>query len=192
MYRPLIDDASRRALRYLESLADRPVGPDPEGVKQLAAWDTPLPQGPTDPHEVLRLLDEVGSPATMAMAGPRFFGFVIGGALPVTVAANWLATAWDQNTGLWRSTPGTSTLEEVSLRWMVELFGLPPETGGAFVTGATVANMSALAAGRHAVLERVGWNVEAKGLFGAPPITVVVGEEAHPTLIKSLGVLGLG
>src|SRR5437867_693384 len=188
----LFDDAARRAKAYLASLATRPVGPRPEAIAALSRWDEPLPEHPSDPAESLRLLDEVGSPATMAMAGPRFFGFVIGGALPVTVATNWLATAWDQNTGLWLSTPGTSTLEEVALRWMVELFGLPAGTGGAFVTGATVANMAALAAARHDVLHRAGWNVEARGLFGAPPVTVVVGAEVHPTVLKSLGVLGLG
>ncbi len=188
----LLRDAAARSLRYLESLATRPVAPRPDGIAGIERFDEPLPDEPRDPAETLRLLDEVGSPATMAMAGPRFFGFVIGSALPVTVATNWLSTAWDQNTGLWVSTPGTSTIEEVALRWLVELFGLPPETGGAFVTGATVANMAALAAARHDVLHRAGWNVEAKGLFGAPPITVVVGAEVHPTVPKSLGVIGLG
>ena len=138
------------------------------------------------------MMDEIGSPATMAMAGPRFFGFVIGGSLPVTLAANWLASAWDQNSALYNVTPATARLEQVALRWLIELFGLPENCSGAFVTGATVANFTALAAARHAVLERAGWNVEADGLFGAPPITVVIGQEAHPTLIKSLGLLGLG
>jgi glutamate/tyrosine decarboxylase-like PLP-dependent enzyme len=138
------------------------------------------------------MLDRIVTPATMAMAGPRFFGFVIGGALPSTVAANWLATAWDQNTGLYEVTPGVSQLEQVALRWMAELFGLPPSCAGAFVTGATMANFTALAAARHHVLKQVGWNVEAQGLFGAPPITVIVSAEVHPTLIKSLGLLGLG
>jgi len=128
----------------------------------------------------------------MAMAGPRFFGFVIGGSLPVTVAANWLAGAWDQNSGLFTPTPATAQLEQVALHWLLDLFKLSPDCGGAFVTGATMANFSALAAARHALLKRAGWNVEADGLFGAPPITVVVGEEAHPTLFKSLGLLGLG
>jgi glutamate/tyrosine decarboxylase-like PLP-dependent enzyme len=188
----LLRDAAARSLRYIESLATRPVAPRPEGIAGLARFDEPLPDGPREPLETLRLLDEVGTPATMAMAGPRFFGFVIGGALPVTVATNWLATAWDQNTGLWATTPGTSTLEEIALGWMVDLFGLPAGTGGAFVSGATVANMCALAAARHDVLQRVGWHVEGQGLFGAPPITVVVGGEVHPTVRKSLGVLGLG
>jgi glutamate/tyrosine decarboxylase-like PLP-dependent enzyme len=141
---------------------------------------------------VLELLDEVCSPATMAMAGARFYGFVIGGALPVTLAANWLAGAWDQNTGLYTPTPATSRLEQVALGWLLDLFRLPPECAGAFVTGATMANFSALAAARHWVLQSAGWNVEADGLFGAPSITVVVGAEAHPTLFKSLGLLGLG
>src|SRR5436190_7137 len=128
----------------------------------------------------------------MAMVGPRFFGFVIGGSLPVTLAANWLAGAWDQNTGLFTPTPATATLEQVALNWLLDLFKLPTNCGGAFVTGATMANFTALAAARHTLLARAGWNVEADGLFGAPPITVVVGSEAHPTLFKALGLLGLG
>ena len=128
----------------------------------------------------------------MAMAGPRFFGFVIGGALPVALAANWLARPGTRTPAMYNITPATARLEQTALRWLLELLDLPRESGGAFVTGATVANFVALAAARHAVLARVGWKVEADGLFGAPPITVVVGEEAHPTLIKSLGMLGLG
>jgi glutamate/tyrosine decarboxylase-like PLP-dependent enzyme len=117
---------------------------------------------------------------------------VIGGALPATLAANWLAGAWDQNTALSKITPGVATLEDVALRWLVDVLQLPAGTEGAFVTGATMANFTALAAARHRVLARTGWSVEADGLFGAPPITVVVGDEAHPTLIKALGLLGLG
>jgi glutamate/tyrosine decarboxylase-like PLP-dependent enzyme len=127
----------------------------------------------------------------MAMAY-RFFGFVIGGSLPVALAANWLAGAWDQNSAFFNATPATAALEKVALSWLLEIFGLPSSSAGAFVTGTTVAHITALAAARHAVLERAGWNVEADGLFGAPPITVVVGEEAHPTLFKALGVIGLG
>lgn len=188
----LLRDAAERAIRYLDGIQTRAVGPRPEGVAGLARFQEPLPDDPTDPLETIRRLDEIGSPATMGMAGPRFFGFVIGGALPVTVATNWLASAWDQNTGLWLATPATSALEEVSLRWLVDLFGLPEGTGGGFVTGATVANFTSLAAARSAVLARAGWDVEANGLYGAPVITVVIGAEAHPTLIKSLGLLGLG
>ncbi len=188
----LLRDAAERAIRYLGGLDDRPVRPDPASIPELARLAGPLPEGPGDAAEALRLLDDVGSPATMAMAGARFFGFVIGAALPATVAAQWLASAWDQNTGLWEPTPATSTLEAIAMRWLVELLGLPPGTDGGFVTGATMANFSALAAARHEVLTAAGWDIEGRGLFGAPEITVVVGAEAHPTLFKSLGLLGLG
>lgn len=190
--RELLEQTAQRAISYLENLGDRSVAPSAEAVAKLAALDQPLNEQPTAPEEVVNSLDEICSAATTAMAGPRFFGFVIGGALPVTLAANWLAGAWDQNTGLYTPTPGTSQLEQVALNWLLDLFDLPRESGGAFVTGATMANFSALAAARHALLQREGWNVEADGLFGAPVITVVVGEEAHPTLFKSLGLLGLG
>jgi len=188
----LLEDAARRASRYLESLAERPVAPGRDAVNRLSALEVALPAGPTDPARVLAELDQLVSPATMAMAGPRFFGFVIGGALPATLAASWLASTWDQNTAYAKITPGVSMLEEVALGWLVDFLGLPGSTQGSFVTGATLANFTALAAARHEVLARVGWNVEADGLFGAPPITVVIGEEAHPTLLKSLGMLGLG
>ncbi len=188
----LLTDAALRAVGYLENLDSRRVAPTPEAVANLRVLDEPLPHDPVEPEAVLKLLDEIGSPATMVMAGPRFFGFVIGGALPVTLAANWLAGAWDQNSALYSPTPGTAFIEQVALRWLVELFEFPAGTGGAFVTGATMANFTALAAARHAVLEKAGWNVEAEGLIGAPPITVIVGEEAHATLFKSLGLLGLG
>ncbi len=188
----LLQSAARRSAAYLAGLDQRSVAPSSEAVAALSRFHTPMPDVGAEPERVLALLDEVGSPATMAMAGPRFFGFVIGGSLPTALAAHWLATAWDQNTGLFRVTPGTATLETVALGWLLELLRLPSDCGGAFVTGATVANFVGLAAARHAVLRQVGWDVEADGLFGAPPITVVVGEEAHPTLLKSLGLLGLG
>jgi len=190
--KPVLTDASQRAIRYLEGLAERPVAPSPSAVAALSAFDEPLPESASDPADTIRLLDEVGSPATMAMAGPRFFGFVIGGSLPVSLAANWLAGAWDQNSALYRATPGTACLEGVALRWLLDVLRLPAGCGGAFVTGATVANFCALAAARHAVLGRAGWNVEADGLFGAPPVTVVVGAETHPSVSKALGLLGLG
>ena len=188
----ILADASLRAIRYLQGLDARSVAPTPAAVARLPAFNAPLPAKATDGTETLRLLDEIGSPATMAMAGPRFFGFVIGGSLPVTLAANWLAGAWDQNSAYYRATPGTAYLEQVALRWLLDVLQLPPECGGAFVTGATVANLCALAAARHAVLKTAGWNVEAQGLFGAPAITVLVGAEVHPSVTKSLGVLGLG
>jgi glutamate/tyrosine decarboxylase-like PLP-dependent enzyme len=190
--RNLLTDSAERAITYLESLQDRSVAPGPEAIVALADLDTPFPDSPSDPAAVLQILDEYGSPATMGIAGPRFFGFVIGGSLPVALAANWLAGAWDQNNGIARVTPGTAVLEQIALSWLLEIFDLPSGCAGAFVTGTTVAHITSLAAARHAVLEQVGWNVEADGLIGAPPITVVVGEEAHPTLFKALGVVGLG
>ncbi len=126
------------------------------------------------------------------MTGPRFFGFVIGGSLPVTVASNWLSAAWDQNVGMHEVTPATATLERVAMSWMIDLFGLPADSAASFVTGATVANFTALAAARNRVYANVGWDVEADGLVGAPPVTILIGEEAHPTVFKSLGMLGFG
>ena len=190
--RQLLSETLERSHQYLESLPSRPVSPRPDGVAGLRALDVPLQQDPIDPAEVIRELDEVVTPATMAMAGPRFFGFVIGGTLPAALAAHWLSSAWDQNTGLYNSTPGTSHLEQVALKWMLELLDLPRESAGAFVTGTTVAHITALAAARHAVLRKVGWDVEANGLFSAPEITVITGAEAHPTLYKALGVVGFG
>jgi glutamate/tyrosine decarboxylase-like PLP-dependent enzyme len=188
--RSLLENAAQRAIRYLEDVQERAVAP--AGIAALSELDSALPVVPTAPEHVIELLDRFVSPATMGMAGPRFFGFVFGGALPVTVAANWLGGAWDQNTGLFFSTPGVSRLEEIALKWMIELFGFPPETGAGFVTGATMANLSGLAAARNRLYQRAGWNVEADGLIGAPPLSVIAGEEAHPTLLKSLGLLGLG
>jgi glutamate/tyrosine decarboxylase-like PLP-dependent enzyme len=190
--RNLLEDSARRAIAYLEGLGARKVAPSPEAIGNLAALDEPMGEQPCPPHSVISMLDEVCSPASMAMAGPRFFGFVIGGSLPVTVAASWLAAAWDQNAAFYSVTPAVARIEQVALSWLLDILRLPPESGGGFVTGATMANFTALAAARHAVLARAGWNVEADGLFGAPPITVIVGEEAHSTLFKSLGLLGLG
>jgi glutamate/tyrosine decarboxylase-like PLP-dependent enzyme len=190
--RDILSQASERAIRYLEELQTRGVAPSAAALEGLRRLDEPLPADASDPAVTLRLLDEVGSPATMGMAGPRFFGFVIGGSVPAALAASWLAVAWDQNSVLFNSSPAAAYLEQVALRWLLEVLHLPAECGGAFVTGATVANQCALAAARHAVLGRVGWNVEADGLFGAPPMTVIVGAEVHPSLTKALGVLGLG
>jgi glutamate/tyrosine decarboxylase-like PLP-dependent enzyme len=188
----LLKAAAVRAVHYLETLDERGVAPAPAAIQGLARFDETLPDGPSDPAATLTLLDEAGSPATMATTGGRFFGWVTGGSLPATVAANWLAAAWDQNTAGWPGSPATATIEEVALRWLVELLGLPEGTGAGFVTGATMANFSCLAAARHAVLQRAGWDIAADGLFGAPPITVVVGDEVHVAVLKALSLLGLG
>ncbi len=188
----LLNGAAKRAARYLAELDERAVAPSAEVVARLAALGGAWPEVGEDPGAVLALLDEVGSPGTVASAGGRYFGFVTGGTLPAALAANWLAGAWDQNSGLRAMSPTASALEEIAIRWLIEALGLPPGCGAGFVTGATMANFTALAAARHAVLARVGWDVENDGLFGAPPITVVVSEETHVTLHKALGMLGLG
>jgi glutamate/tyrosine decarboxylase-like PLP-dependent enzyme len=177
---------------YLEGVDARGVAPKPEAVAALSALRGPLPPGPTSAEAVLHLLDAYGSPATVAKNNGRFFGFVNGGCLPTALAASWLVSAWDQNAAFYVQSPTAIVLEEIALEWVRQLLGLPEGTGGAVVTGATMANFTALAAARHALLERAGWDVEGDGLFGAPPITVVVGEEAHASVTKALGLLGLG
>jgi glutamate/tyrosine decarboxylase-like PLP-dependent enzyme len=190
--RNLLQSAAQRSARYLEDIQERRVRPPDEGIRGLDQFREPLPESGADPEEVLSILDDFGSPATMGCAGPRFFGFVIGGALPAAVAANWMASAWDQCASRFTSSPVSMVLEEVSVEWLTDILGLPQGCGAGFVTGGTMANFTALAAARHAVLERVGWDVERDGLFDAPKIEVVVGGEVHPSLSKALGMLGLG
>lgn len=188
----VLQEASARAIAYLQSVRERPIAASSAAVRRLDELNHPLPPQGLDAVEVLRRLDEIGSPATVATAGGRYFGLVIGGALPATVAANWLATAWDQNACFRWTSPIAATLEDVSLQWLGELFGLPQDIGGAFVSGASMATFSALAAARHALLARQGWDVEARGLYGAPEIQVVVSDEVHVTVLKALSLLGLG
>jgi glutamate/tyrosine decarboxylase-like PLP-dependent enzyme len=191
--RELLLEAASRAVRYLEALPQREVGAQPGAVERLAkALDVPLPDQPSPPGEVLAFLDAQGSPATVASAGGRYFGFVTGGALPVTVAAQYLAAGWDQNCFSFVSSPAIACFEEAALRWLKEALGLPPSAEGALVTGATMANFTCLAAARNWVLQRHGWDVDRQGLFEAPPLTVVLGEEAHATIYKVLSMLGLG
>jgi glutamate/tyrosine decarboxylase-like PLP-dependent enzyme len=188
----LLRDAAERAIRYHENLDARGVAPSTEALNNLEQLREALPQESAAPESVLALLDNIGSPATVATTGGRFFGFVTGGSVPAALAANWLSGAWDQNAFSFASSPVAVTLEEVALGWLVDILALPGGCGGAFVTGATMANFTALAAARSAVLNQFGWDVEADGLFNAPEVQVVVGAEAHPTLLKALGMLGLG
>ena len=188
----LLADAALRAREYVESVDRRPVAPTPAALAALEMLDEPLPEDPTDPRATLALLDEVGSPATMASTGPRYFGFVTGGTMPIALASAWLGSAWDQNAALPVMSPVAARLHETTRRWLVDLLQLPASTAAAFVTGATMANATALAAARDQLLARQGWDVHAHGLFGAPPLTVVAGEKAHSTLIKALGLIGLG
>ena len=188
----LLAEASKRARRYLRSIAERPVAPGPEALRALDGLAFPLPKEGLDPSLVLEMLDDLGSPATVASAGPRYFGFVIGGAWPVAVAASWLLAAWDQNAALSVMSPVSARLDEVALDWVRQLLGLPDGTAGAFVSGATMANATCLAAARDAVLARAGWDAAAQGLVGSPPVQVIVGDEVHTTVPKALGLVGLG
>jgi glutamate/tyrosine decarboxylase-like PLP-dependent enzyme len=188
----LLRDAAARAIQYTRQVATRRVWPPAAAVHALDRLDEALPTTRQDDAAVLALLDEVASPATVATSGGRFFGFVIGGSLPATLAANWLAGAWDQNAGGVIQSPAAARLEEVATRWLLDVLALPAGCAAGFVTCATMANLSALAAARHALLARKGWDVEKDGLFGAPPIRVVVGEEVHVSVLKALGLVGLG
>ncbi len=188
----LLMEAAARASRYVEEVRERSVVPTPAAVAQLESLGGALPEHSSDPAAVLALLDDVGSPATVASTGGRFFGFVTGGSLPASLAANWMAGAWDQNAGLQVLSPVAAKLEEIVLAWMIDVLGLPSDAGAGFVTGTTMANFTALAAARTALLQRAGWDVEEHGLFGAPPLQVVVGDEVHVSLLKALSLLGLG
>ncbi len=188
----LIADAARRGAKYLDGLARRRVAPEADAVARLRHFDVQFQDEPIDAGRVLAEMDEIGSPATVGTAGGRYFGFVVGGALPASLAANLLAGAWDQNAALEVMSPVASALEGVARKWLASIFGLPVDCGAGFVTGTTMANLTALAAARHSLLRQAGWDVEAQGLFGAPPITVIVGAEVHVSLLKALAILGLG
>ena len=190
-YGPL-DDALRHARAWLDSLPERPVHPTASAESLRAVFGGALSEGGQDPREVLSLLAREGTAGLMATPGPRFFGFVIGGSDPTGLAADWLTSAWDQNSGLFVLSPTVAVLEETAGRWLCELTGLPVDAGVGFVTGAQMANFTCLAAARHALLERSGWNVGDQGLFGAPEIQVVVGEEVHVTVLRALRFLGMG
>ena len=190
----LLRHAADIAIDYRESLPDRRVGATPG----LSADDLrrrlggPLPAGPTDPRVVIDDLAEGVDPGLIAISGPRYFGFVMGGSVPASLAADWLTSTWDQNVGLYLATPGAAVVEEVVADWLVELLGLPAGTTVGFVSGATMANFTAIAAARHAVLRAAGWDVEENGLQGAPEVRVIVGGDVHVSLLNALRYAGLG
>jgi aromatic-L-amino-acid decarboxylase len=161
-------------------------------VAALATFHEKFPERGSDPRSVVAMLDELGSPATVATAGGRYFGFVTGGALPASLAASWLASAWDQNAGLRVMSPVGVELEDVALGWVCEALNLPADCEGGLVTGATTANFTALAAARYGLLKKAGWDVAEDGMFGAPAIEVVVGAEVHATVLKALSLAGFG
>lgn len=186
----LLFDAARRASKYRQDVKTAPVRPQPD--TDLSPVGGPFPETGIDPDRVIESIDEIVTPATMGFSSPRFYGWVIGGVYPVALAADWMTSAWDQNTVYYDASPGTVALEATALRWVREAAGLPESSWGAFVTGTTVGNMTALAAARNSVLADVGWDVTSDGLFGAPDVEVIVGEEVHPSLVKALGIVGLG
>jgi glutamate/tyrosine decarboxylase-like PLP-dependent enzyme len=188
----LLSRSMELANGYLASLSTRPVGRSVDRAALQAALGGPLPDGPADPLAVVEGLAAAADAGLVASAGPRFFGFVVGGSLPAALAADWLTSAWDQNAGLYSISPAAAVAEEVAGAWLVELLGLPGETTVGFVTGSTMANFTALAAARHRVLAAAGWDVERRGLQGAPPLTVITHQGSHVTVYASLQMLGLG
>ena len=190
--RDLLRETADLAADFLESLPDRPVFPRVEVDELRARLGGPVPEGPTDAREVVRELAAAGDAGAVAIAGGRYFGFVIGGAVPAALAADWLTSTWDQNAGLYVAGPAASVVEEVAGEWLAELLGLPRGVSFAFVTGTQMAHATALAAARNHVLARAGWDVEHDGLTGAPPIRVLAGDNVHSTLPRALRLIGLG
>ena len=190
--RELLNRTAALAADYLETLDTRPVGPEKSYREMLELLDEPLPETSSDPVDVVEHLARVAEPGLTAMGSGRFFGFVIGGATPAALAVDWLASAWDQNTGLAEPTPATSALEAIAGRWVLELLGLPAQSSFAFVTGCQMAHVTCLAAARQSVYERAGWDIRELGLAGAPPLRVIVGGARHVTLTRALRLLGIG
>jgi len=188
----LLKQTTDLALEFLDGLPERRVGPSASVDELRAALGGTLPEQGIDAREVIEHLARAADPGLIGTAGPRYFGFVIGGHVPAALAADWLTSAWDQNATLYVSSPANSVVEEVAAGWLLEILGLPSTASVGFTTGCSMANFTALAAARHAVLARRGWDVETAGLFGAPPIDVVIGDEAHATILAALQMLGLG
>jgi len=190
--RDLLRVTADLAADFLESIPERPVFPRVELEDLRARLGGPLPEAPSDAHDVVIELAAAGSEGAVAIPGGRYFGFVIGGAIPAALAADWLTSAWDQNAGLYVIGPAASVVEEVAGAWLAELLRLPADASFAFVTGSQMAHSTALAAARHHVLAAVGWDVERDGLTGAPPIRVFAGAKGHTTVNRALRLIGLG
>jgi glutamate/tyrosine decarboxylase-like PLP-dependent enzyme len=192
MDRSALDAAHAAAVRFLEGIDSRPVGSGADAKSMRDALGGPLPEEGEPAAQVVANLARSADPGLVGTAGPRFFGFVIGGSLPAALGADWLTSAWDQNAGLFVLSPAAAIAEETVQRWLIELFGLPAGTSLGIVTGGQMANTTCLAAARHAVLAHAGWDVEAQGLQGAPRVTVLAGEQAHITIYGALRLLGFG
>ena len=192
VYGDLLQHAAKLAHRYLGGIAVRHAGVKAEALHNLSQLSGPLPSSGEDPKSILNLLDDFGSPATVASMGPRFFGGVVGGTFPIALAAHWVADSWDQNACLFDISPVAAYLEDVVLAWLRELLCLPSGAEGAFVTGTQMGDVTALTAARNAVLRKAGWDANTQGIAGAPPIKIIVGEEVHATMLKAIRVLGFG
>jgi glutamate/tyrosine decarboxylase-like PLP-dependent enzyme len=187
-----LDRALAAARAYIASRTERPVWPRTPLADLRAAFDIPLSSDPVDPYVVVDDLSRAADRGVVTTTGPRYFGFVTGGALPATVAAEWLCAAWDQNAGLFVMSPAAAVAEDVAGQWLLDVLGLPRQSSVGFTTGCHMANFTALAAARHELLRRAGWDVEAEGLHGAPPITVIAGDEVHASALAALRYLGFG
>lgn len=188
----LLRETAEKAISWLEALPFRRVGPWASAEELRKSLGGSLNEEGMNPSEVLSFFSQEAEPGLTGSPGPRYFGFVTGGALPASLAADWLSSAWDQNAVLAVSSPAASAAEDIVSEWVLDLLGLPPESSVGFVTGCQMANFTCLGAARHEVLRRSGWDVEKDGLQGAPRVTVIAGEEAHATLLVALRMLGLG
>jgi len=191
-HRIILEAAHRLANRYLDTVAARHVGGTATRAQLVEALGGALPSGASDPVAVLEQLAAHADPGLVASAGPRYFGFVTGGAVPVSVGADWLAAAWDQNGAFFVMSPAVSVIEDIVSGWLLDMLDLPRSAGVGFVTGAHMANFTCLAAARHEVLRRAGWNVEALGLQRAPRVRVIAGDEVHVSAVGALRYLGFG
>lgn len=188
----VLEQGIQASYDYLDDLRAREVFPCTNAINALAEFDEQLPDSATSAEQVVQLLHSVGSPATVAQNGGRYFGFVNGNALPVTTAVSWLSTVWDQNAALYVMSPISAKLESICQQWLVELFNLPKQTVAGFVSGTSIATFSGLAAARYRQLEKMGWDVNRQGIFAAPPLRVILGRQSHGTVTKALALLGFG
>jgi glutamate/tyrosine decarboxylase-like PLP-dependent enzyme len=187
-----LGEAFEHAVAHLDALPDRPIGASATLPELRSALGGPLPDGPRDARRVVAELASAAAPGVVASGSGRFFGFVVGGAAPAALAADWLTAAWDQNAGLYVLGPAAAVVEEVAGAWLAELLGLPDDASVGFVTGAQMANVTALAAALTEVLSRHGWDLATAGLWGAPPVRVLAGDERHGTIDRALRFLGVG
>ena len=188
----LLDQARHYVYEYIDAVDQRTVFPDAAAIRNLDRFDEPLPEHPQSGAGTLEMLNTYGAPATVAQTGGRYFGFVNGGVVPAALAARWMADAWDQNPALYVISPVVGKLEQVCENWLRDLLELPDGTVAGYVSGSSTATLCGLAAARYALLRRLDWDVNAKGLFGAPPIRVIVSQQAHSSVFKALALLGLG